>query len=323
MPRKLRVEYPGAMYHLMSRGDRREDIFLNDVDRQDFLKTLAEACQKTAWQVHAFCLMRNHYHLVVETPNPDLVAGMAWLQSTYTIRLNHRHKLFGHVFSGRYKAQLVDGSGNGYLRTACDYVHLNPVRAGLLRAEDRLLAYPWSSLPWYLAAGEHRPKWIRVDRLLGEHGIGQDTVAGRREFEGRMEARRLETGDPEALNELRRGWCLGGAEFKARMLETMEGKLGEHHAGELRRETAAAKAERIVAEELRRLGWREADLGIRRKNDPAKLAIAGRLRQETTLTIKAIAARLQLGTSKSANSLLHNWLHGAGSRGSSKVRLPI
>ena len=133
------------MYHVMCRGDRREDVFLDDVDRQDFLKTLAEACQKTEWQVHAYCLMRNHYHLVLETPNGNLVAGMAWLQSTYTIRLNHRHKLFGHVFSGRYKAQLVEGSGNGYLRTACDYVHLNPVRAGLLARGERLLAYPWSS----------------------------------------------------------------------------------------------------------------------------------------------------------------------------------
>jgi REP element-mobilizing transposase RayT len=120
------------MYHLMSRGDRRERIFLDDVDRQDFIKTLAEACQKTGWQVHAYCLMSNHYHLVVETPEPNLVAGMAWLQSTYTIRLNHRHKLVGHVFSGRYKAQVVEGSGNGYLKTACDYVHLNPVRAGLV-----------------------------------------------------------------------------------------------------------------------------------------------------------------------------------------------
>jgi hypothetical protein len=85
-------------------------------DRHDFIKTLAEACKKTDWQVHAHCLMRNHYHLVLETPNANLVAGMAWLQSTYTIRLNNRHKLTGHVLSGRYKAQLVEGSGNGYLQ---------------------------------------------------------------------------------------------------------------------------------------------------------------------------------------------------------------
>ena len=80
MRRAMRVEYPGAIYHVMDRGDRREDIFINDVDRQDFLKTLAEACQKTAWQVHAYCLMRNHFHLVLETPNANLVEGMRWYQ---------------------------------------------------------------------------------------------------------------------------------------------------------------------------------------------------------------------------------------------------
>ena len=93
MPRKRRVEYPGAMYHVMSRGHRRENVFLDDVDRQDFLKTLAEVCRKADWQIHACCLMPNHYHLVLETPNANLVAGVAWLQSTYTIRLpNHRHR---------------------------------------------------------------------------------------------------------------------------------------------------------------------------------------------------------------------------------------
>jgi len=82
MPRKMRVEYPGAMYHVMSRGDQRDDIFLDDVDRHEFIKTLAEACQQTDWWVQAFCLMKNHYHIVIETPNGNLVAGMPWLQST-------------------------------------------------------------------------------------------------------------------------------------------------------------------------------------------------------------------------------------------------
>ncbi len=309
MPRQLRIEYPGAIYHLMDRGDRREDIFVDDVDRQDLLKTLAEACQKTGWQVHAYCLMRNHFHMVIETPSGNLVDGMRWFLSAYSIRLNHRQKLFGHVFSGRYKALLVDGSGNGYLRTACDYVHLNPVRARLLKADERLLAYPWSSLVWYLAASEHRPQWIRVDRLLGEHGIQQDTPAGRQEFERRMETRRLEETDEEALKVFRRGWCLGSEEFRKQMLEKTEGKLGDNHSGELHRETALARADRIVAEELRRLGWTESELKARRKSDPDKLAIAARLRKETTLTIKSIAAKAHLGTPKSANARLHGWLH--------------
>jgi putative transposase len=310
MPRKLRVEFPGAIYHVMSRGDRREDIFGDDVDRQDFLKTLAEACQKTGFQVHAYCLMSNHFHLVVETPEANLVAGMRWLLSTYTIRLNHRHKLFGHVFSGRYKALLVEGSGGGYLKTVCDYVHLNPVRAKLLGREERLLGYPWSSLGWYLAAAEHRPHWIRVDRLLGEHGIGADTAAGRAEFERRMEARRQQEMDEAEWEPVRRGWCLGSEAFRKEMLERMEGQLGESHAGELRRESAVVRAERIVAEELGRLGWNEAQLRERRKSDPAKLALAARLRRETTLTVGWIASRLHLGTRKSAAVKLHRWGNG-------------
>jgi len=307
MPRKPRVQYPGAIYHLMSRGDRREDIFLKDIDRHDFLKTLAEACEKTGWQVHAFCLMSNHFHLVVETPNANLVDGMKWLLSTYTIRLNHRHKLFGHVFSGRYKALLLDGSATGYLRTACDYVHLNPIRARLLKKHQRLLEYPWNSFPLYLAAPEHRPEWLRTDRLLGEHGIGRDDAAGRELFEKQMERRRLEEMDPAALKVFKRGWCYGSKEFRKEMLKRLEGKLGENHAAEQRLETAQAKAERIIKEELVRLGSTDKDLRARGKCDPMKLEVAFRLRRETTLTVKQIAARLGLGTPRNASVRLLEW----------------
>jgi putative transposase len=305
MPRQLRVEYPGAIYHVMSRGDRQKDIYVDDVDRQDFLKTLAETCLKSGFQVHAYCLMRNHFHLVVETPHANLVAGMRWLLSTYTIRLNHRQKLFGHVFSGRYKAVIVEGTGTGYLRTACDYVHLNPVRAKLLGSKERLLEYPWSSLMWYLAGPEHRPAWLRVDRLLGEHGIQKDTAAGREQFERRMEQRRAEKTDQREWKPLKRGWCLGSEGFKAKLLERMEGKLGEHHSGRLRHESAAAKGERIIAAELKRLKWSEADLSSRLKTDPEKLAMAMRLRRETTLTIRELAARLRMGSWKSLNNKLY------------------
>ena len=157
MARKLRVQYPGAIYHVMSRGDRREPIFKDDLDRRRFLETLAQTCAKTSWQVHAYCLMENHFHLVVETPRANLVAGMKWFLGTYTSRFNRRHKLFGHLFSGRYKALLVDGSGNGYLRTVCDYVHLNPLRANLLTDEQPLRSFVWSSYGQYLQASGQRP----------------------------------------------------------------------------------------------------------------------------------------------------------------------
>jgi REP element-mobilizing transposase RayT len=104
MARQLRIEYPGAVYHVMSRGDRREAVFKDDQDCEGFLRALAEACEKSLWQVHAYCLMRTHFHLVLETPQPTLVAGMKWLLGTYTSRCNRRHRQFGHLFSGRYKA---------------------------------------------------------------------------------------------------------------------------------------------------------------------------------------------------------------------------
>jgi REP element-mobilizing transposase RayT len=92
MPRKLRVEDAGAIYHVMNRGDRREPIFLDDLVRERFIQTLGEVCTKTGWQVHAYCLMANHFHLVVETPRANLVAGVRWLLGTYTARFNRRHK---------------------------------------------------------------------------------------------------------------------------------------------------------------------------------------------------------------------------------------
>ena len=100
MPRKLRIQYSGALYHVMNRGDRREKIFADDKDRERFVETLGEACAKTGWQVHAYCLMSNHFHLVLETPQPNLVAGMKWFLGTYTSRFNRRHKEFGICLAG-------------------------------------------------------------------------------------------------------------------------------------------------------------------------------------------------------------------------------
>jgi REP element-mobilizing transposase RayT len=279
----------------MNRGDRREPIFKDDADHERFLETLGEACGKTAWQVHAYCLMSNHFHLVVETPQPNLVAGMKWFLSTYTMRFNRRHKLNGHLFGGRYKALAVDGSGNGYLRTVCDYVHLNPVRAKLLAPEQPLRAYRWSSVVEYLKPSGQRPDWLRVDRLLGEMGIPQDSAAGRREFEQAMEQRRaLESGAD--YGRLRRGWYLGGDAFRDELLQAVEERAGESHSGAQRQESAEEKAQRIVREELARLGWTETELKQRCKGDKNKVCIARRLRAETTVTLKWIAARLHMGT---------------------------
>ena len=137
MPRQVRLEYEGATYHVMCRGDRREPIFEDDDDRRIFLATWAEAAGRTGWRTQGCVLPSNHYHLVVETPEANLVAGMTWFQTTYTARYHARHRASGHLFGGRYKAIVVDGEDPRYLATLLDYVHLNPVRAGLIRALDQ------------------------------------------------------------------------------------------------------------------------------------------------------------------------------------------
>lgn len=309
MARKLRVQYPGAIYHVMNRGDRREPIFNDDHDRLRFLETLGEACAKTGWRVHAHCLMPNHFHLVVETPLANLVAGMKWFLGTYTSRFNRKHQLFGHLFSGRYKALVVDGA-NGYLRTVCDYVHLNPARAHVLADEEPLQAYRWSSYPEYLKAPSQRPAWLEVRRVLGELGIPQDSAAGRRQFGRRMEARRHEA-DPREWKRMQRGWCLGDEEFRRELLGQMSQPVGEHHYGPERRESAEQRAERIVREALRQAGLKEQTLGQLPKAAPAKLAVARRLRAETTVPLKWIATRLQMGTWTYLNNRLY-WERRAG-----------
>jgi REP element-mobilizing transposase RayT len=294
MARKLRVQYPGAIYHVMNRGDRREPIFKDDQDRRRFLETLGEACDKTSWQVHVYCLMGNHFHLVVETPKANLVAGMKWFLGTYTSRFNRRHKLFGHLFSGRYKSLIVDGSGDGYLRTVCDYVHLNPIRAKLLPPEEPLQAYRWSSYPEYLKRMGQRVGWLRVDRVLGELGIQRDNTAGRRLFAQAMEERRGKD-KPGEWKAVRRGWFLGGAQLREQVLEMMGGEMGEHHGGEEKQETDEQKAQRLVREELAKRRWTEQDLKRCRKTDARKVKMAARLRRETVMTLDWIARRLQMG----------------------------
>jgi len=306
MARKLRVEYPGAIYHVMNRGDRREPIFRDDADRERFVETLGEACERSGWQVHAYCLMANHFHLVVETPQPTLVAGMKWFLGTYTGRFNRRHKVFGHLFSGRYKALIVDGSGSGYLRTVCEYVHLNPARAKLLKPEERLREYRWSSWPDYLKAPGKRPAWQRVDRVLGEAGIPLDSAAGRRELERRLEAKRgAEEG--AQYKAIRRGWFFGDKVLKQELLGQMSERVGREHYGEARQDSQAEQAERVVEEEMKRRGWKRETLEQRAKGDREKVKIAVRLRRETLVTVAWIAERLRMGSVANVNTLLYHW----------------
>lgn len=173
MARPLRLEFPGAIYHVTARGNARTDIFLDDEDRGLFLGVLAECASRFGWLCHAYCLMDNHYHLLIETPDGNLSAGMRQLNGIYTQRFNRRHGRVGHVFQGRFKAILVER--DSHLLELCRYVVLNPVRAGMVREAAQ---YAWSSYP--ATMGEATPpQWLHTDWLLGQFGRGR-VVARRR-----------------------------------------------------------------------------------------------------------------------------------------------
>ncbi|MEK6749131.1 MAG: transposase [Pseudomonadota bacterium] len=164
MARPLRIEFSGALYHVTSRGDRREDIFDDNDDRIKFLAILAEVVQRFNWICHAYCLMTNHYHLVVETPDGNLSKGMRQLNGMYTQASNRRHARTGHLFQGRFKGILVDK--DSYLLELARYVVLNPVRASMVKHPGK---YPWSSYR-AMAGDAPSPGWLATDAMLAHFG---------------------------------------------------------------------------------------------------------------------------------------------------------
>ncbi|MDA1101451.1 MAG: transposase, partial [Proteobacteria bacterium] len=191
MARPLRIEYPGAVYHVTARGNAQAAIYLDDADRRSFLDTLALAIERHAWLCHGYCLMDNHYHLLIETPTANLGRGMRHINGVYTQAFNRRHGRVGHLFQGRYKAILVEREA--YLLELARYVVLNPVRAklaGIKAASD----WPWSS--HRAVAGEAAaPDWLTVAWLRRQFGGDDATKAYRRFVADGMADRRSPLAD--------------------------------------------------------------------------------------------------------------------------------
>ncbi len=209
MARPLRLEFSGALYHLTSRGDRREDIFLSDDDRRDWLEVLGIVCARFNWVVHAFCQMTNHYHLLLETVDGNLSRGMRQLNGVYTQHFNRRHGLVGHLFQGRYKAILVQKET--YLLELARYVVLNPLRANMVKSLDE---WRWSSYP-YTTGQQASPAWLDTDWLLGQFGPDRSkALQGYRRFV--MAGRGL----PSTMQETRHQLLLGDDAFVERHWQT-------------------------------------------------------------------------------------------------------
>lgn len=205
MARKLRIQYEGAIYHVINRGNYRWDVFGTVGAAQAFEATLFEASELHGWQLHGYVIMRNHFHLAVGTPQANLVDGMHWLQSTFATRFNRLRREHGHLFQGRYHALLVEDASA--LARVVDYIHLNPVRAGVVPAE-RMAEFRWSGLRRFLQSG--RPKEMHCIDWLGHHGF-DDTISGMQQYvsylvdlaKDEVEQKRL------GLDKLSAGWAIG------------------------------------------------------------------------------------------------------------------
>jgi len=206
MARPLRIEFAGALYHVTSRGDRREAIYEDDEDRETFLNLLAEVVDRFNWLCHAYCLMTNHYHLVIETVEGNLSKGMRQLNGVYTQASNRRHHRVGHLFQGRFKGILVEK--DAYLLQLTRYVVLNPVRAGMVPSPEQ---WPWSSYR-AMTGMVHPPEWLAVDALLSQFGSDRDEA---RQYYQRFV---LDSVGQRIWEGLRQQIYLGGDVFVERML---------------------------------------------------------------------------------------------------------
>ena len=319
MPRAPRIVYGGAIYHILARGDRREPIVFDDEDRELVVATLSQVCAKSGWEVFAWVLMDNHYHLALRTPEPNLVEGMKWFQNAFTRRINTKHRLWGHLFGGRYKAIVVEDSReeggryrNDYLTTLIDYIHLNPTRAGLVDGVERSsLDYRWSSLPQgYALAPSKRPDWLAVQEgmdLFGE----KDTLAARKRLVARLdewsrEEERERTGLPEIEGQSlqstrRRGWYWGAQEFRERLVERFGSEPRQSSDrnktnSELVRDHQLRGAKKILDAADRFFNGDGDEWRIARRGDLRRVAVAWALARKTTMKQSWIAEQTNLRT---------------------------
>jgi len=304
MARKARVEFAGATYHVMCRGNRQEAIFKDPKDHERFLDTLGEISERNGWLIHAFVLMNNHYHLLLETPEPNLVDGMRWIQSTYTQRYNARHREWGHLFQGRYKALPVDRGE--YFRAVADYIHLNPARAHAFDlTKGALTDFKWSSYCGMMRPAK-RPGFLTVKRVLASHGLADD-ASGRSLYRNSMKRCVLEilhSSDPmeadEQWRKIRRGWAYGTDEFRLRVQDLLDaavsGKRRDSFMGEEIRMHDEREAERLFQKGLVCCGITEEELPDLKKGDVRKKVIAWHIRKNTSVRVEWITKRLQMGS---------------------------
>jgi putative transposase len=295
MPRRLRIEFEDAIYHVMARGNARQDIVHDDDDRRRLVAGLERVVVRTGWQVLSFVLLSNHFHLMVKTPRPNLASGMQVLLSSYAHWVLRRRRRIGHLFQGRYKAEMIEDES--YYWIVSRYIHLNPVRAGLVTRPEH---WAWSSYPGYTASAKRRD-WVAYDTLLsawqGEYG-GTDPGSA---YVGFVEAGVHEPPVSPFRNAFS-GWILGSSQFVERLRTTAGPVVSDPPAPEAR-QLAGLDPDQICAAVTSYYG---VDLELlSRRSDPhiARGVAAWLCRRHSEISLRELAPRLGLSRADSVPNL--------------------
>lgn len=300
MARKPRIESSDGLYHVLNRGNYRSYIFKNEGAKEAFEKTLFEACARNSWELLAYCLLSNHFHLCLATPQGNLSEGMRWLQATYAIRSNRFRRKRGHLFQGRFKSLIVEPGD--YLSELVDYIHLNPLRAGLMDSA-KLAKYRWSSL-YHFPKRKTRPEFLKASWMDDREDM-EDSRGGWLKYRHYLRSR-AET-DPSTLKKLEkqmnRGWCVGSKKFKQKVAKKYLLKDGiiTMQQKELQ-EFNLLQWEHILNKALQVLGKSKADLAKTKLSEAWKLAIASCMKRHTSVSNQWLSEHLIMGTPNGVSS---------------------
>lgn len=295
MPRKLRIEEDGGLFHVINRGNYRRKIFEEVGAKQAFERTLFEAADRAGWRLHAFCILNNHFHIAVETPRANLSDGMRWLQSTFAARFNRFRAEAGHLFQGRFKSLIVENSQR--MAWLAHYIHLNPARAGLCDV-SRLREYRWSSF-WHLYRPPERPSFLKLETCLSGAGGLADNHSGRHRYLAYLEWLVADAPMQKEMEfeRMSRGWAIGTDAFRKGVV------VDERELREVVRRT------QVEAKEVRESQWESAlERTIRAlpmkvlmrtnqtKSANWKIAVAALMKRRHMATNPWLARHLKMGS---------------------------
>jgi putative transposase len=284
MARPLRIQFPGAVYHVISRGNERKPIVRDDADREKRLDWLRRAVEMYGWQLHAFVLMTNHEHLFVQTPQPNLSAGLQYLNGSYTSYFHRRHRGAGHLFQGRYKGHLVQEEG--YFLEISRYIHLNPVRAKMVAAPQE---YRWSSYVGFIRARK-MVSWVCYTKVLGE--FDRELPAARRVY-GRFVRAGIDQPPSSPFRQAIGGLLVGSEKFASRIKRLVDATPDDREVPDLKRFKSRPTISQILAAVADGFGYDEAPWTTgSRSEDAARAVAAYLLRVRFGYSAKSVAGAL-------------------------------